>query len=1055
MNHKLIVSALLAMASSFSFGDSAFMRTPDIHGNKIAFASEGDLWVGDMTTGKAYRLTSDEGTERNAAFSPDGTEIAFEGEVDGLRQAYVIPTEGGTARRISSMEGFRAVIQWAPGGKEVLVRSANTPTNYLYSTVRASGGVGKALPFEFVSHVWFGPDKEHYAFTRFNRWYAAWFRYAGGMQNQIWVRRPKTNPTDKEFVQLTNNPGTSEYPVWLGDRIYYVNENRGTFTLQSIPSKGGKPTTHLTSDVEIRELSTDGTKLVFENGRSVQVLDPKANKVAAVNMTLLSDLRYTRPYTVAAEDFATLFAISSTGKRALVESRGQIVSAPFGEGEARVTLAKAGIRYRHQSASPDGKKIAAISDAIGEQQVVLANTDGSDEVTLTTGKDRQLWGTQFSPNGKFVASSNSKGEIFIVNVETKAQTVVVNTGRPWFTQTASWSPDSNWLVYTVNAPITGNNVIELYHVPTGTKHKVSDGLADDRAPAFSSDGKWIAFVSARRTVVAGDPIFNQLNMTPMDTVCIMPVAADEPDPFALRDPSDIAPEAASAKKREGYVIDHEGLFARRMMVPFPAGNVGQLDMVGNRVYALSDGALRFYDLASRQSGVVTQGILWFLISADKQQIMTMMNGRPVSMPIMGGEPKPMVYGGLRLEIEPRKEWNQIFWDAWRHLRDYFYVENMHGLDWAAVGAKYAAELPRVRHREELDELIRWMQAEIGSSHQYLDIGDARDIKPRLAPGYLGAELEEDASGYFRFAKIYRGDGFLPAERSPLLGQGKNVKEGMFIVAISGKPIRVGSDPLQHLVGRVGQTVSIAVNTKPSMDGARTVYVQPVGGEGRMKYLTWVQANRDYVTKASGGKYGYLHLAAMGNGDMQDFVRQYFGQRDKEGLIVDVRYNNGGWIQSLVNNILGTKLSAYFNQRNNPSGFTRQPDFFRGPITVLQNEFSISCGEEFPHRFRDIGRGKIIGRRTMGGEVGSSPGWSLIDGGTISVPNYGMYEPNGKWVIEGPGVEPDFDVPSDPNAFVAGRDPQLDKAISWLGEELKRKPAYTPIAPLTRDRVKGP
>lgn len=1054
MRHKVFLSALLVSGAALAFGNEPFLRMPDIHGDKLVFSSEGDLWLGSLSTGQAFRLTSDPGFERNAAFSPDGSEIAFEGEIDGTRQAYVISTQGGPPRRISSIEGFRAVMSWTPNGKEVLVRSFNVPTNYKFSTVRATGGAGNRLPLEFASHVWFGPDTEHYAFTRFNRWGMAWFRYAGGMQNQIWVRRPKANPNDKEFVQITNVPGTNEYPVWLGDRIYFVNESRGTWTLQSVSWKGGKPTVHLTSDVEIRELSTDRTRLVFENGLKVQIFNPATGKTSDVPMKLQSDLRYTMPFTVLASDYPVQTSPSASGKRGLVEARGQIINAPFGEGEARVVLAKAGTRYRHPSMSPDGKKIAAVSDATGEQQIIIADSDGSNEVVLTKGAGRQIWGTMFSPDGKWISSSNSKGELFVVNVETKEERTIANIGNTWFAQPVSWSPDSAWVAYTRNLPISGMGVMELYHLPTGKTHRISDGAGSDVSPQFSTDGKHIAFISRRRTVVTGDPVFNQLNMTPIDTVCITPLDANAADPFALRDPSDVAPAAPESKKTEGVKIDLEGLFARRIQIPFPVGNINNIAMVGNRVLASMDGTLRFFDLSSRQGGVVLQGVGGWTLSPDYQQLIAFTNG-PVSLPVMGGEPKPINFSGLRLNIDPKAEWNQIFWDAWRHLRDYFYVENMHGLDWDAIGKKYSAFLPSVRYREELDELIRWMQGEIGSSHQYLSIGDDRDIKPRLVPAYLGVDLAEDPSGFFKITKIYRGDGFLPAERSPLLGQGKNVKEGMFIVSIGGQPVRVGADPFANLIGRAGQTVSVTVNDKPSTVGARTVLVQPVASENRMRYLTWVQANRDYVTKASGGRLGYLHLAAMNNSDMEDFARQYYGQREKEGLIVDARFNNGGWIQSLVNNILQVKLTGYFNQRNNPAGFTRQDGYFRGPMTVLQNEFSISCGEEFTHRFRDIGLGKIIGRRTMGGEVGSSPGWPLIDGGVISVSNYGMYTPDGKWAIEGNGVDPDFDIPSDPNAFVAGRDPQLDKAVSWLFEELKRKPAYKQNAPLSRDRVKGP
>lgn len=396
----------------------------------------------------------------------------------------------------------------------------------------------------------------------------------------------------------------------------------------------------------------------------------------------------------------------------------------------------------------------------------------------------------------------------------------------------------------------------------------------------------------------------------------------------------------------------------------------------------------------------------------------------------------------------------MYWDAWRLLRDYFYVANMHGVDWVAIGRKYAALLPSVRSRDELDEIFRWIQSELGSSHQYRQAGDEQSFAKPLPGAFLGVDVVPDAAaGRLKIAKIMRGDGVVASERSPLLEPGFDVKEGDYLFAIGGQVLTNKSNFQSLLAGRAGQTIGVTIASKADGSDKRTAFIKPVANESRMRLLDWVAENRRYVEMATNGKIGYLYLQAMSNQDMADFNRQYYPQRNKQALIVDTRFNNGGWVQSLINRVLETKLSGHFNMRGRPSPWTRQGEYFQGPMVCLMNEFNVSCGEEFPARFRDLKIGPLIGRRTYGGEVGSSPGWPLADGGVISVPNYGMFTPDGKWAIEGPGVSPDIDVPSDPNQFVHGRDPQLDRGIQVLMEQINRKPTTWPTPPPDRVWVK--
>jgi tricorn protease len=1052
-----MVAGMLAELSLALLRSEPILRDPDVHGDRAVFACEGDIWLGDVRTGKAVRLTRDAGNEDRPRFSPDGTMIAFHGEYDGIRGAYVMPTSGGAPRRITPAMDFRSSTGWTADGRHVVYRKSGYPTNYEYWLAPLEKGAAKRLPLEFASHVWMGPTDDQFVFTRFNRWYAAWFHYIGGMQNQVW------RYDGKSFRQITQTPGTNEFPVWVGKDCYFVNENEGRFTLMAVPVDGGKPKAVAPpSELEIYELSTDGKRVVYCRGLGIELYDPATGKARKLEFQLESDLIHTRPYRVQAQDHVVRGSLTPGAKRVLAETRGQIVSLPAGDGEARVWMAKPGTRLQRPAMSPDGSQVAYVSDEAGEQRVWLARADGSDPKPLTASRPRQITGLQWSPDGKWLAMSDSLNVLSLVDTATGAEKAVVDVPGSWFGVQSDFSPDSKWLVYSANIDNTDFGAIELYEVATGKKTRVSDGFAHDFAPVFSLDGKWLAFLSRRELGVRGDAVLNQLNTGATVVPCLLPLQASTPNPFAEKDTNEEEkkPEppkdesaAKEAKPADPPQPELAGLYGRRVELPL-VGNYGQIAVVGGRVLLAGDGGITFYDLEPKKGGRVTPGG-GFQLNKDgsKMLIQTgsafrVVDTKGADLP---GDAGAVSWGALQLQIQPLEEWRQMFWDAWRLLRDYFYVANMHGLDWQSVGDKYAAMLPSVRSRSELDMLIRWMQGELGSSHQYLSSGDVQDIKPRVAAGFLGIDLALD-KGALKITNIVKGDGFRTAERSPLADPSLGVTEGMCLLKVGGESVASETEVYDRLLGRAGQVVSLTVASNPGGEGAKTVYVRPMRDERRIRELAWVQKNRDYVAKASNGRIGYVYMRAMGGGDMSDFIRQYFPQRDKEALVIDVRFNNGGWVQSIINRILADKLTGWFNMRNSRTPWSRQGDVFLGPMACLINEFSISCGEEFPHRFKDLGRGPLIGRRTMGGEVGSSPGWPLADGGVVSVPNYGMFTRDG-WVIEGEGVKPDIDVPSDPNAWVAGKDPQLDRAVKHLLDELARKPVQWPKIPPDRVRIK--
>jgi tricorn protease len=545
-----------------------------------------------------------------------------------------------------------------------------------------------------------------------------------------------------------------------------------------------------------------------------------------------------------------------------------------------------------------------------------------------------------------------------------------------------------------------------------------------------------------------------MNLSKDVKVFLFTLKQDTPSPLKTKTEEEGVEAKEEAKPVFG--IDLDGLYSRFVELPIAPSYYDVVEFAGDRLLVREqrESEIRFFDFKSKTTGVLATGAPAYYVSADGKRVL--LNG-PTGMRSIdptGANEARVSFGGLQLRIDPKAEWKNMYWDAWRVIRDYFYVANMHGADWKAIGNKYAALLPSVRSRDELDQLIRWIQAELAISHSFLGAGDIRSLVRPAKPSFLGVDLEPAANGFYKITKIFRGMDFDATERSPLAEPGVNVKEGDYLIEVGGRPAKVGSPWREALLGRAGQVAALKVNSTPTQAGARTVEVKPVPDEVRMRWWNWVEGRRQYIDKASGGRLAYVYLRAMVAPDMADFIRQYYPQRSKEGLIVDTRFNTGGSISDVVMTVLKQVGTAFWNQRNTTIPWTRQGDFFPGPKVCLENEFNYSCGEEFPYYFKQLKLGPVIGRRTRGGEVGSDPGWPLADGGTVSVPNYGMFSPKDGWIIEGHGVDPDIEVLSDPNEWARGKDVQLDRAIQYLLDEIKKNPYKRPVFPPEPVRIKG-
>jgi tricorn protease len=1057
----------LAFSAAASAADSAFLSWPDIHGEKIVFTREGDLWIGNLNQGTAERLTRHASEENRAKFSPDGTQIAFSGEYEGLRQVYLVEPDGGIPQRVTTGFPIADVMFWTPDGEGIGYLNYNGLFAQQLHIQPLSGGPSERVPIEIFGTAAISPDGQRLAFTRMPIVSGgAWFRYAGGMKNDIFAGNLNTN----EFRRVHEGVHPSEFPVWVQDEICFVKEDNATFSVVCMQPDGSDlRTVSGPYDLEVRELETDGERLIYVVGNRLEVANAATGNTMAVDLELRSDRRHMQPYLVDAEDWFADAALSPSAKRVLGTARGAIVSLPASEGESRVLKATPGVRYWSPVLSPEGDKIAYISDETRQQQLYVADADFDNPEALTSDEEGQLYDPTWSPDGEWLSFSDSKTQIRLLNLRSGEERVVSRAQSALRGLPHQFSPDSKWLLYMTQKP-WANEVqqINLYDIENDEHHLVSDGMFDDISAAFSQDGKYLVFLSIRQPQFSPDSLFGQINVDLRSQAFLVPLDSEMPSPFLLdsdeepmKEPeeedadeegSDEAEEEApadeeAAEEDDSMKIDLDGLYQRAIRVPLPDAYYTQIAMVGNKAVVAGGGNIATFDIQSEDLVTVAPGG-GFTLSQDGQHLL-LSGPRVVSLNArnQGATSGQVPFGSLRVQVVPEKEWEQVFWEAWRLTRDFFYVENLHGADWDAIGEKYSALLPDVRSRSELTELIRWMQAETSVGHSYRgDAPNRFDNAPGApAPAYLGIETEADG-GYHRVTKIYDGDG--RAEPSPLMAPGLGVEPGTYLISVAGQPATDDTRLAELLRGRAGSTVSVEVNDEPSNEDARTIYVQPISwnAQGALMERDWVKQNREYVHEESGGKVGYVYLGAMGVGDFSDFAWQYLPQRNLDGMIIDVRFNNGGWIGGVLANILGKGTPFFANMRNAQHAWSRFDDGYLGHLTAIINERSFSEGEGFPLQFKLMELGPIVGVNTAGAYVGSGPSWGLVDGGRISVPRYGGFTMEDGWAIEAVGVEPDIRVENDPTDYARGIDNQLDAAIANLLQRIEEDPIVRPVPP---------
>jgi tricorn protease len=1054
----------------------------------------------------AHRLTSSEGEESRPCISPDGNWIAFAGQYDGNVDVFVMPIDGGSPTRLTFHPDPDMPLGWTPDGKSVLFRSqrANPLGRWELYRVPASGGLPVRFNFGECSMAALSATGNRIAFTRWSNEHWTWKRYRGGTAPDIWIGDFSANT----FRPLTTDPANDLFPMWVLGRVFFLSDRSGTANIFSDSPEGGDVKQHTkfapvvgnptaVEGYDVRWPSADaqlrGTRIAFAQAGALAVLDTANNSIRRLDIRLASDRVAARQRFGKPSDTISEFALLPDGKSLLVGTRGEVLSVPVEAGPV-IQLTRTS-HAREWGAAPLGKdRVALITDAAGEQQIAIAPADGSALPSLLT-QDREAWlmPPTCSPDGNWIAFADKTLRLHVVHVPTMERRQV-DQSEAWEITDYRFSPDSQWLAYVKPMP-NGFGMIHIHALTTQRNFAVSDGLHNDSEPRWDPAGKYLYFLSKRHLdPVLGEHDFEHvfINATgvyaaTLDKAAPPPLknmaraAGFDLEKWASEDKKDgpekkdekadapAAPDAQPAAPPQPWrmTIDTDGLAARVYELPIEAGNYRRLEAVrgaltyvsvpveglltddfGKPGIGRSNKTLHRYDLVEAEGKVLADKIAAYSLGPDMTTIAIADEAGLRVSSVSGGdggkEPKKVAFDASNIRLDIRREWEQMFNEAWRLQRDFYWAPNYVGVDWPAMKTKYAALLPRVGTRHELNDLIGQMIGELGTSHTYIWGGEEpRKAKP-VACGLLGADIEFDGRG-FRIARIIPGQPWSSELISPLEAAHLNVREGHYILAINGVTLTPASNPLDLLQDQAQKNVRLTVSIDAAGAEKRTIEVKTLGSERALRYAAWVESNRREVERLSEGALGYLHIPDMGGEGLVAFSRLFYPQYTKKGLVVDIRDNGGGFVSQMIISRLARKVWAFMQPRHGVA--ERYPSkTLHGYAAVLIDQHAGSDGDIFPASFRLNNLGPLIGTRTWGGVVGIRGDKPFVDFGLSTQPEFAWWDPRSGWSIENEGVSPDIEVHITPEDRIAGRDPQLQKAVDWLLGKLKESPMELPPAP---------
>jgi len=1037
---------LTSIAVAFDPAKPMLVRHPSLSATSIAFEFGTDIWIVPREGGQAHRLTHGPGVEQLPSFSPDGKWVAFTGDYDGNEDVYVVSATGGTPKRLTFHPAPDLVRGWTPDGKSVLFASDMDhmlSQNRLY-TVAATGGWPTALPLPRGLSGSFSPDASKIAYIPHDLWQPDWKRYKGGQTSPIWIARLSDSKVEKVPRENSNDRN----PMWVEDKVYFISDRAGRYTLFSYDT-GSKKVSQLlepgTMDVKSADAGPGG--IVFERLGGLYLYDFKTKAEKHVPIDIEDDFLELRAAYRGVGDEIAAGDLSPSGVRVAFEARGDIFTAPVDKGDSRNLTQTPGTAERSPIWSPDGKRIAYLSDASGNYQLHIVDQMGGGKPDVYQLSDKPTWYHElaWSPDSKNILYVDQSLHLTYINLETKKYTQVDREPYYFFGDdlNPSWSPDGKWIAYTKR----GKNKIKavwVYNLDTGKSNQVTDGLSDASSAFFDRGGRYMYFLAstdiAQSISVGG---MSSMDHTVTQNVYVIVLRAEDPSPLAPESDEESgapggvrpAPSSDTAVK-----IDFDGISQRILTLPFAPDRYGGIVPITPRSFLiLRGGNVLKYSFATRVAMPFASGVIGIASNPKGDQVLLQTFGGyqvvDTATPVAPGEGL-VDTSDMQALVDPKAEWRQMFYEVWRNERDFLYDPNTHGLDVDKVIKRYEPYLENLSSREDYNYLMLDMLNEVTIGHTFSGGGDVPSAR-RIPGGLLGADYKIE-NGRYRFSRIYNGENWNPGLRAPLTQPGAMVKAGEYLLAVNGKDLTDKQNVYEAFENTATRQVRIKVGATPDGAGAREIVVVPVANEAGLRYKAWVEDNRRRVDQLSGGKVSYVHMPDTGGGGYASFNRYFTAQLDKDAVLVDDRFNQGGALSDYVVQILTRKVLGNGHQRDSED-FPIPMFSNEGPKAMLINEMAGSGGDALPWFFRTAKVGPLIGMRTWGGLVAASQGVPLMGGGYATAPQVAIYGINGEWGVENNGVPPDMQVEEDPYLWRQGRDPQLETAVSYLLDQLKKNP----------------
>ncbi len=1108
MRRRTLLAGLalfITAAPLFAQIDARMLRMPDVSQSRIAFVYAGDIWVAAKEGGTAHRLSTPKGEESFPRFSPDGQSIAFTGNYDGNQDIYVMPSAGGLPVRITHHPMPDRMLDWYPGGDELLFASFMTSEKNrffkLYKTSKG-GGLPEKLPVPYGEYGAISPDGRTLAYLPHARDHRTWKRYRGGLTSEIWLVDLEQN----SWRNLTQNEANDSQPMWHGDSLYFVSDRdaakRWNIWIHEMESGETRQVTHFT-DHDIHFPAIGPAEIVFEHAGRLHLLDLASEQTREVRVDVVTDRATLRPRTEKVAELIQSYDLSPSGKRAVFEARGEVFTVPAEHGFARNLTRSSGIAERHPAWSPDGKTMAYFSDSTGEYELTVRPADGSgDETTLTTLGPGFRYFPMWSPDSKKIAFVDEAMNIRLYDLQAE-KLIDVDRGRFMYQGTlanfhVSWSADSRFMAYHRGLE-NRMPAVFLFDTESSRLHQVTSGVYAAFQPAFDPGGKYLYFFWGRSFVPAFSDVQFNMIFANFTQIAAVPLQGDVASPLAPRNDEEGAEEEEAddddgeemdetdgGKKGKGkkgkqkeedeaedgdedgkpepVAIDVEGFESRIVVLPAEPGNYTNLRAASGKLaylrlprtgttdepFGASTGEIVLYDLEEREEKTVVGEAESFEVAAGGEKIIVHHDDSYAIVELKPDQKleKKLAVAELETTVDPPAEWRQIFSDAWRLERDFFYDPGMHGVDWPEMRRRYGALLDDAVTRWDVNFVIGEMIGELNASHTYRGGGD-QERPERRGAGLLGVDFTLE-NGAYRLSKIIDLPSWETEVRSPLRQPGVEVAQGDYLLAVNGTPIDTTRDPWAAFDGLAEKPVMLTVSDQPRMEDAREVLVETLGDEQRLRNLAWIEAKRKRVEEASAGRIGYIFVPDTAILGHTELIRQFRSQFHLPGLIVDERFNNGGFTPNRLIELLNRPRTHYRAVRNEPD-WPGPMVAHHGAMVMLINSWAGSGGDMFPYAFRAAGLGPLIGTRTWGGVIGISGSPGLIDGGGVTVPTHGMYDTEGNWVVEGYGVDPDIEVLNDPVSMERGEDPQLERGIEEVLRMLEANPPDRPEKPPYPDR----